>query len=427
MAFALFASLALGHGSMTHPKPRNAIDGQLSPWKNWSYPCDASHHGDMCKITFCEDGKNCQGSCPKSAHNGVADQLNGDNGQACFWFNNGCTVGCDACDGTTNHVGHGEQRWLYKGMSQAEVAKNNLTIEAFTPAPGDMTIDPSSRQGLKAMPGCTKTNGKKATICASSLRTVNTQAECGGPDDYYAYSPWRAPGAAPVIDSCGSAGGRFPGQGIGGAGANYQNTSLARQGDMGSSLPAMESQATWTAGLVYEVSWTVSANHGGGYAYRMAPADGPLTEETFGKMPLDFVGNSILRWGGDKSTQLEFDSKGKGWQTNVGTTPPGSMWRKDPIPSGLWQREGPAFEPACTETEECLAGYSKFPALPPMGTCKCTGFSNGGGTLLPNLEIVDQVLIPAGTPAGRYVLQWRWDCEESDQIWISCADVNINA
>ena len=31
--------------------------------------------------------------------------------------------------------------------------------------------------------------------------------------------------------------------------------------------------------------------HGGGYSYRMAPADGPLTEATFGKMPLDFVGN----------------------------------------------------------------------------------------------------------------------------------------
>ena len=63
---------------------------------------------------------------------------------------------------------------------------------------------------------------------------MNTQAECGGPEDIYFYSPWRAPGSAPVIDSCGVAGGRFPGQGIGGAGAQFQNTSLAKMGDMGS-------------------------------------------------------------------------------------------------------------------------------------------------------------------------------------------------
>ena len=41
----------------------------------------------------------------------------------------------------------------------------------------------------------------------------------------------------------GSAGGRFLGMGIGGAGAQYQNTSLAKQGDRGSELPAMPSQA----------------------------------------------------------------------------------------------------------------------------------------------------------------------------------------
>ncbi len=40
----------------------------------------------------------------------------------------------------------------------------------------------------------------------------------------------------------------------------------------------MPAQATWKAGGSYEVGWTVAANHGGGYAYRMAPLDSPLTE-----------------------------------------------------------------------------------------------------------------------------------------------------
>jgi hypothetical protein len=53
-----------------------------------------------------------------------------------------------------------------------------------------------------ALTGCKTPNGKKPTICKSSLRTVNTQAECGSPDDIYYWTPWRAPGAAPVIDSC---------------------------------------------------------------------------------------------------------------------------------------------------------------------------------------------------------------------------------
>merc|ERR1712070_239379 len=124
------------------------------------------------------------------------------------------------------------------------------------------------------------------------------------------------------------------------------------------------------------------------------------------------------------STQIEFNTTEKGWETNVGTTPAGSMWRRNPIPAGLWRREGPAFEPVCKESDECLDGYGWWPHLAPMGTCKCTGYSNGG-PLLPNLEVVDSILIPAGTKPGAYVLQWRWDCEESDQIWISCADVNI--
>jgi hypothetical protein len=39
--------------------------------------------------------------------------------------------------------------------------------------------------------------------------------------------------------------------------------------------------------------FTSEANHGGGYSYRLAPANGPLTEETFGKIPLKFVGQQV--------------------------------------------------------------------------------------------------------------------------------------
>ena len=55
----------------------------------------------------------------------------------------------------------------------------------------------------------------------------------------------------------GSAGGRWPHQGLGGAGAQFQNSSVAKQGDYGSNLPAMPSQATVKAGELLKVGWTV--------------------------------------------------------------------------------------------------------------------------------------------------------------------------
>jgi len=417
------------HGAMTFPRPRSAADGDLAPWTRWAYPCDETHKGADCAIHFCESTSGCQGACPVSAHNGVENALNASNGQACYWFSNGCTIGCETCDGTHNHFGpHGNQHFLYKGINASELRKKNLTIDnPWNPREG-YTLDPSSTFGIKSMCDSPSTT---ATICDPRLRTANTQAECGGPEDIYYYSPWRAPGSAPVIDACGVAGGRLHGQGTGCAGASFQNSSAAKMGDMGSRLPPLDSGAVWEAGSSVEVSWTVMANHGGGYAYRLAPADAPLTEEAFQQMPLQFVGPSVLRWDGNKSSQLEFDPRKLGWETKEGTIPKGSSWRKNPIPSGIWQREGATFDPVCVESEACrravaTGGLDATVEGTYQGVCRCSHFSNGG-FLLPNLEVVDNVRIPENLTPGRYVLQWRWDCEETDQIWASCSDVTITA
>lgn len=39
-----------------------------------------------------------------------------------------------------------------------------------------------------------------------------------------------------------------------------------------------------------------------------------------------------------------------------------------------------------------------------------------------NLEIVDKVVVPKDLPPGRWVLNWRMDQEESNQIWQSCGE-----
>merc|ERR1712156_944214 len=44
-----------------------------------------------------------------------------------------------------------------------------------------------------------------------------------------------------------------------------------------------------------------------------------------------------------------------------------------------------------------------------------------------DFRIVDMVKIPESLPLGEYVLSFRWDCEESSQIWTQCADVKITA
>merc|ERR1712113_1193529 len=38
-------------------------------------------------------------------------------------------------------------------------------------------------------------------------------------------------------------------------------------------------------------------------------------------------------------------------------------------------------------------------------------------------SVMDEVQVP--NKPGEYVLGWRWDCEETDQVWTSCADIVI--
>jgi hypothetical protein len=40
-----------------------------------------------------------------------------------------------------------------------------------------------------------------------------------------------------------------------------------------------------------------------------------------------------------------------------------------------------------------------------------------------NWEIMDKVIAPS--VAGDYILQWRWDNEQTPQIWTSCADIKV--
>ena len=42
----------------------------------------------------------------------------------------------------------------------------------------------------------------------------------------------------------------------------------------------------------------------------------------------------------------------------------------------------------------------------------------------PNWKVVDELKVPEGL-SGDYVVSWRWDCEQTAQVWTQCAIVTI--
>ena len=90
----------------------------------------------------------------------------------------------------------------------------------------------------------------------------------------------------------------------------------------------------WVAGSYQEVAWYVSANHAGGYSYRLCKvSDGgisELTEECFQKNPLEFVGEQQwVQYAKDRTTGKRTELTAL--QTTEGTFPEGSMWRANPM------------------------------------------------------------------------------------------------
>lgn len=288
---------------------------------------------------------------------------------ACMWFNQGCCIGCDACVDTFNNF-----------------------------------LNFTSACGLKEAP----------VTLPHYARTLKNFKDVL---DFTRHHPWRSPGSAPVLDSCGLSGGSYDNNDVAGG---YGNATIARkQGARGSELPALHSKWTlqWQAGTAVEVSWGVSANHGGGYQYRLCPADEPLTEECFQKTPLAFSGSkSWLRW--KDGHEVEIDAL----RVTEGTFPAGSEWSRNPIPTCGGTESGfgtntpagcpePQFPPPAGCNETCW-GYQPDPQFPTVKTAEMPA-------------IVDKVLVPADLPPGSYVISWRWDCEQTPQVWSACGDVMV--
>jgi len=239
-------------------------------------------------------------------------------------------------------------------------------------------------------------------------------------------APWSAPGAAPVLDVCGVSGG----------GLNETVPKGTQAGDLGSKLPSTK-PTVWVAGSTVEVAWAVAINHQGGYQYRLCPADQPLTEECMQRSPLTFASKTQkLRF--QNGTELSFT----GTFTSDGTYPQGSVWARSPLPLAK-----PDYHCSPDAPEHDKPGEPNFPFCPPGFVISEPEFPvpegcSGPGSLGPyksmaengcfgffnlRVEIVDRLSIPASLAPGRYVLGWRWDCQDTYEVWSHCADIRIES
>jgi len=290
-----------------------------------------------------------------------------------LWFNEGCQVGCHDC----------------KGHGSAVLA----------------AVDPFYF--------CHKHDVNPALDPA--LRTYKNSSNFG-------YNPWMAPGFSPVFSPCGLAAGQSDG-------SYPQNGDVPPQGYEpgfdGRNISGGE-VTVWPVGTVQEIAWTIAANHGGGYAVRLCPLSEEQTEECFQRHHLPFEGDSTwIQFGADR-TQIRAN------RTTTGTYPSGSQWTKVPIPSCGGAAGGGL---GCDDGCDVSQFESPIPGLWGNGPSNgCAGCDKSCGNNMTcnvkhcgkvmDFQIVDQVKVP-DLPVGDYALSFRWDCEQTPQIWAQCANIKI--
>merc|ERR1711904_348155 len=144
-----------------------------------------------------------------------------------------------------------------------------------------------------------------------------------------------------------------------------------------------------------------------------------------------------IQWGDDMSNRTAFPAT----RVSVGTWPAGAQWTKNPIAPCAGEVGGAStpldfplisnchkamFPPILADVVPARKPYFPLPGL--------YGYGIGSiGQALSKqyfydrlrFHIFDKVKIPADLAPGDYVLSWRWDVEQTPQVWANCADITI--
>ena len=446
-------AVVFGHGAMVWPRPRSShnqtLDARNKCGSSDPYSKVGLHAGEYC-------GAGCIG-------------------ESCLYYQIGCFHSCGTCSY--------EGKTLYP--VEADLVKAGCSIEP--PAP---------------------TLGGGDKVKEHALRTNNIDL-ASSQGDWTAWNPWRSPGTAGRGNSA------FQPCGVNsGSDAAFGDPPAAGQPIFANGtdlppLPASSPKAIWKVGSVVEAEWSIYANHGGGYSYRLCKkVEGlPMTEECYQQGHLDFATDT---------TEIRYtDSSVKPFLINAtttseGTYPLNSQWRKNPIPMcncdvGYACSAQPSKEVISTELaveaggkqcsaiskdkcptsgydaclkcgdnstydcEQCCPGFElittgKYSFCKQQAEPSCTkGNPDHSCMLVPypksykpaghetplcpsglqfppawpegyssaptqnmDFTMVDKLRVPQ-LEAGEYSLSWRWDCEETPQVWNSCADLSITA
>jgi len=379
LASGALINVTLGHGSMIMPPSRNSVDADLPAWSHGKHP---------------ETGVIEPYTC--SCFNGTSEC---DSAQSCFWFSQGTSIGC------SNATGNGTRIPNLDHCPQERPA-------GFDPLLMEGALHPK-------------------------YRTVNLNSTPGAIDDIWKYNPWRAPGKAPLADSCGMAGGNtFE---VFNAGA-YNDTENAKQGDLGTKvLPPRPSGTVWHRGTVAKARWQLTASHAGGYQYRLCPADQPLTEECFSKTPLALAQpyqHTVIMPGVNQdynipATVVE-EGGGIGWVIHPMGAADAHPCDWNPAATGQhctakcprcgapWYAADGACPCACGKPDPGGISGGHFPELP-----QDLPYGNSIKNLAKSNTIQDSLEVPTDIVPGDYVVQWRWDCEGTSQVWTTCSDITV--
>jgi len=232
---------------------------------------------------------------------------------------------------------------------------------------------------------------------------------------------------------------------------------------MGAKANSEEQPVTqWTAGGVAEVAQgSYVANHGGGYLWRLCPAaefsaDGTKNEECFQRSPLEYATRKSFIQFGDHhrmrnktgGSRVEFDAVRVTDANTDGVMPKDATWTKFPVPNCRGELRASEND----RTDCAQPSYLHGKPLDLDFSAPAEGaYGFGFGELLssPNhsqpffdgadadkipevvrktedhydFTVVDTVKVPK--TEGRYVLSWRWDSEQTPQVWSNCALVDI--
>jgi len=216
----------------------------------------------------------------------------------------------------------------------------------------------------------------------------------------------------------------------------------------------------WVKGSNQEVALAMTANHGGGYSYRLCPKNATISEECFQRRVLRFANDMHeLRYGnltlmGDVMSLPAY--KVPLVKTTQGVHPKGSEWARNPIPSCMMFDQNSCKGLSKSDFVECAQvasgygmvqcppGMTQFPEPLPGLSGHVPFWSSNLGELpqwsntvaLPMglspffsmgfpFSIVDQVMVPEDLVEGEYLLSLRMDAEQSSQVWQNCADIRI--